>query len=206
MTPMIDVVFQLLIFFMLTLKILEPEGNFDINMPVSGQPTPGAPRSQHQGHARGKPRRLAGPILLGSKPLGNDVPLCYRRLNGRSPLWPARGASATNSRSRSPPTTTSTTSTPSRRSPPAPAAATPPRPRHPLRRNRQVPPPRASGLTLIASVRWPSRAFVRQAAARRDPSHVPPTPHNSLASSSQSRRLVIFTHRFRSRAMRRPRS
>ena len=31
MTPMIDVVFQLLIFFMLTLKIIEPEGNFDIN-------------------------------------------------------------------------------------------------------------------------------------------------------------------------------
>ncbi|MCP4175481.1 MAG: biopolymer transporter ExbD, partial [Fuerstiella sp.] len=31
MAPMIDVVFQLLIFFMLTLKIIEPEGNFDIN-------------------------------------------------------------------------------------------------------------------------------------------------------------------------------
>ncbi|MEQ9406937.1 MAG: biopolymer transporter ExbD [Fuerstiella sp.] len=34
MAPMIDVVFQLLIFFMLTLKIIEPEGNFDINMPL----------------------------------------------------------------------------------------------------------------------------------------------------------------------------
>ena len=34
MSAMIDVVFQLLIFFMLTLKIIEPEGNFDINMPL----------------------------------------------------------------------------------------------------------------------------------------------------------------------------
>lgn len=34
MAPMIDVVFQLLIFFMLTLKIVEPEGDFDINMPL----------------------------------------------------------------------------------------------------------------------------------------------------------------------------
>ena len=34
MAPMIDVVFQLLIFFMLTLKIIEPEGDFSINMPI----------------------------------------------------------------------------------------------------------------------------------------------------------------------------
>lgn len=38
MAPMIDVVFQLLIFFMLTLKIIEPEGDFNINMPI-GAPT-----------------------------------------------------------------------------------------------------------------------------------------------------------------------
>ena len=37
---MIDVVFQLLIFFMLTLKIIEPEGDFNINMPL------GAPSEQ----------------------------------------------------------------------------------------------------------------------------------------------------------------
>lgn len=40
MAPMIDVVFQLLIFFMLTLKIIEPEGDFNINMPL------GAPSQQ----------------------------------------------------------------------------------------------------------------------------------------------------------------
>ena len=34
MAPMIDVVFQLLIFFMLTLKITKEEGDFGINMPI----------------------------------------------------------------------------------------------------------------------------------------------------------------------------
>ena len=39
MAPMIDVVFQLLIFFMLTLKIVEPEGDFMVNMPIGQRPT-----------------------------------------------------------------------------------------------------------------------------------------------------------------------
>jgi biopolymer transport protein ExbD len=34
MTPMIDVVFQLLIFFILTFKITTPEGDFNIKMPL----------------------------------------------------------------------------------------------------------------------------------------------------------------------------
>ena len=34
---MIDIVFQLLVFFMLTLKLIEPEGDFSINMPL-GRP------------------------------------------------------------------------------------------------------------------------------------------------------------------------
>jgi len=36
MTPMIDMVFQLLIFFMLTFKILSQEGDFGISMPLAG--------------------------------------------------------------------------------------------------------------------------------------------------------------------------
>ena len=40
MASMIDVVFQLLIFFMLTLKILAPEGDFNINMPLGAIGTP----------------------------------------------------------------------------------------------------------------------------------------------------------------------
>ena len=38
MAPMIDIVFQLLIFFLLTLKIVEPEGEFQINMPLDQPP------------------------------------------------------------------------------------------------------------------------------------------------------------------------
>lgn len=34
MTPMIDVVFQLMIFFMLTFNIIAPEGDFDVRMPL----------------------------------------------------------------------------------------------------------------------------------------------------------------------------
>ncbi len=36
MTPMIDVVFQLLIFFMFTFKIATQEGDFNVKMPVAG--------------------------------------------------------------------------------------------------------------------------------------------------------------------------
>ncbi|MDZ7617155.1 MAG: biopolymer transporter ExbD [Patescibacteria group bacterium] len=35
MTPMIDIVFQLLIFFIMTFKIVAPEGDFNIRMPIA---------------------------------------------------------------------------------------------------------------------------------------------------------------------------
>lgn len=35
MTPMIDVVFQLISFFMFSLKVVAPEGDFDIRMPIA---------------------------------------------------------------------------------------------------------------------------------------------------------------------------
>jgi biopolymer transport protein ExbD len=37
MTPMIDIVFQLLIFFIMTFKIISPEGDFNIRMPIAAQ-------------------------------------------------------------------------------------------------------------------------------------------------------------------------
>lgn len=44
MTPMIDIVFQLLVFFIMTFKIVAPEGDFNIRMPIAapseGQPDP----------------------------------------------------------------------------------------------------------------------------------------------------------------------
>ena len=42
MTPMIDIVFQLLIFFIMTFKIVSPEGDFNIKMPQSA-PSEGIP-------------------------------------------------------------------------------------------------------------------------------------------------------------------
>jgi biopolymer transport protein ExbD len=42
MTPMIDIVFQLLIFFIMTFKIVAPEGDFNIKMPL-GKPSQGLP-------------------------------------------------------------------------------------------------------------------------------------------------------------------
>lgn len=82
MAPMIDIVFQLLIFFMLNLKIVSPEGNFNINMPI-GAPTAAAAeqnlpdikvglRSDREGNLT--------QITLGSKNLGNDE-AAFERLN-----------------------------------------------------------------------------------------------------------------------------
>lgn len=42
MTPMIDIVFQLLVFFVMTFKIAAPEGDFNIRMPVVA-PSEGVP-------------------------------------------------------------------------------------------------------------------------------------------------------------------
>ena len=40
MTPMIDIVFQLLVFFIMTFKIVLPEGDFNIRMPLPADDTP----------------------------------------------------------------------------------------------------------------------------------------------------------------------
>lgn len=42
MTPMIDIVFQLLVFFIMTFKIVAPEGDFNIKMPLAA-PSKGIP-------------------------------------------------------------------------------------------------------------------------------------------------------------------
>lgn len=43
MTPMIDIVFQLLVFFIMTFKIVLPEGDFNIRMPLPANDAPAAP-------------------------------------------------------------------------------------------------------------------------------------------------------------------
>ncbi|MDB5390356.1 MAG: Biopolymer transport protein ExbD/TolR [Planctomycetaceae bacterium] len=73
MTPMIDCVFQLMIFFMLTLKIVSAEGNFDINMPIgqsSGTPDPLAQDLKVRLKADVNGNLVN--IQFGSRSLGND--------------------------------------------------------------------------------------------------------------------------------------
>ncbi len=76
MTPMIDIVFQLLVFFIMTFKIVSPEGDFNIRMPI-GAPSEGLPDDELQippikvrltatgtGHL--------AEIRMGEKPLGRN--------------------------------------------------------------------------------------------------------------------------------------
>jgi biopolymer transport protein ExbD len=74
MTPMIDVVFQLMIFFMLTLKIVTSEGNFDINMPLGAAPTVDDPRQQPDIKVRlvATPEGTLGSLKLGQRTLGTN--------------------------------------------------------------------------------------------------------------------------------------
>ena len=77
MTPMIDVVFLLLIFFMLTFKITIPEGNFNINMPLTA-PTAGLPDQNFRPEI--KVRLIADPagtlteIRINERPLSGNTP------------------------------------------------------------------------------------------------------------------------------------
>jgi biopolymer transport protein ExbD len=84
MTPMIDVVFQLLIFFMLQLKILAPEGDFNINMPIAA---PSKNTADEPLLPDIKIRLVAGPdgelssVQLNRRDLGNGDE-AFERLNG----------------------------------------------------------------------------------------------------------------------------
>jgi len=83
MSAMIDVVFQLLIFFMLTLKIVEPEGDFNINMPAVGaptQPTDDIQLPDIKVKLRANPDGSLAGLYLGGTSLGNDQD-AFRELN-----------------------------------------------------------------------------------------------------------------------------
>jgi biopolymer transport protein ExbD len=75
MTPMIDIVFQLLVFFVFTFKIVLPEGDFNIRMPAdsgeAAEPTD-TPLLKVRLRAGGD-RHLAG-VQLGDVDLGTDNP------------------------------------------------------------------------------------------------------------------------------------
>ncbi len=82
MAPMIDVVFQLLIFFMLTLKIIPVEGDFNINMPIGQQATESPDITPPPIKVRliaNEDGSLAG-VQMNQRQLGNDS-LAFDRLN-----------------------------------------------------------------------------------------------------------------------------
>jgi biopolymer transport protein ExbD len=82
MAPMIDIVFLLLIFFMLNLKIVSPDGNFHVNLP-SGAPSVAAAEQSHPDIKVGMVSDRQGNLVqltLGSKNLGNDE-MAFERLN-----------------------------------------------------------------------------------------------------------------------------
>lgn len=82
MAPMIDVVFQLLIFFMLTLKIVAPEGDFNINMPLgAGAPSDELPPLALRVRMTANPDGTLQQLAFNNAALGNDYPACFDRLN-----------------------------------------------------------------------------------------------------------------------------
>ncbi len=82
MAPMIDVVFQLLIFFMLTLKIVAEEGDFNINMPIGqSSSTPSdVPPDVIRVHLVANGDGTLGNILYRDTPLGVGEP-AFKKLN-----------------------------------------------------------------------------------------------------------------------------
>ena len=84
MTPMIDVVFQLMSFFMCTLKVVAPEGDFDIRMPLGVAAAAAAPDDQQVPPVRvklsaGPDGALAG-IAMNGQPVGDFEELRKRIL------------------------------------------------------------------------------------------------------------------------------
>ncbi len=84
MSAMIDIVFQLLIFFLLTLKIVPPEGDFNINMPlgaVSQQADDTPPPLDLKVRLEANEDGTLSQLWFGGRSLGNDFPFCFERLN-----------------------------------------------------------------------------------------------------------------------------
>jgi biopolymer transport protein ExbD len=86
MTPMIDIVFQLLVFFIMTFKIVLPEGDFNIRMPSASTAAMSMPSETPTIRVRlraGADGDLAGILVEGSPKASFDELRAYiRRLVG----------------------------------------------------------------------------------------------------------------------------
>ena len=74
MTPMIDIVFLLLSFFIMTFKIIAPEGDFNLRMPPKGeqQDTFDTPPEPIRVRLSASPGGGISLISFGEKPLGTN--------------------------------------------------------------------------------------------------------------------------------------
>ena len=110
MTPMIDIVFQLLVFFVFTFKIVLPEGDFNIRMPASAG-TSAAPSETPllKVNLLAKEDGEIGGIKLGDQSYTSSKN--YRTPSGLSPATMPLGPAPTIKRWKSISTTTSNTAT-----------------------------------------------------------------------------------------------
>jgi biopolymer transport protein ExbD len=95
---MIDIVFQLLIFFMLTLKIVAPEGDFNINMPlgaVAQSANTPPPPQELRVRLEANPDGSLKQVYFGSRGLGNAFPQSFQALNNEIASWVGGSGGAT---------------------------------------------------------------------------------------------------------------
>jgi len=86
---MIDIVFQLLIFFILTLKIVAAEGDFNINMPLGATaPAESTPPPQDlRVKLEANPDGTLKQLYFGNRGLGNAYPQSFDALNNEIAAW-----------------------------------------------------------------------------------------------------------------------
>jgi len=93
MTPMIDIVFQLLIFFVFTFKIVDPEGDFNIRMPSASASQSSEPSETPllKVRLRATPDRELASLQLGDVVFDGRAPFFQLQSEIRSLVGDAAG-------------------------------------------------------------------------------------------------------------------
>ena len=97
MTPMIDIVFQLLVFFVFTFKIVLPEGDFNIRMPSSSASQTSQPTETPllKVRLRSTPTGELARVQLGDLVFDGDAPFAQLHLEIRNLVGDAGGPGST---------------------------------------------------------------------------------------------------------------
>jgi biopolymer transport protein ExbD len=96
MTPMIDIVFQLLVFFVFTFKIVLPEGDFNIRMPSASASVTTQPSETPllRVRLRAAPDRELASVQLGDVVFEGQVPFAQLQAQIRALVGDAAGPGA----------------------------------------------------------------------------------------------------------------